>query len=91
MTLFVDAKLYEERRKAANIISINKEKVNRGHTDENPVIKGRSVFNGRIQRGLYSKEETASPTVSQDAFFLTSMVDAIEQRDTAFTDIKGAI
>jgi hypothetical protein len=73
------------------MISIIEEKVNRGHTDENPVIEGRSIFNGRVQRGLNSKEETASPTVSQDAFFLTSMVDAIEQRDTAFTDIKGAI
>ena len=72
------------------MISIIEEKVNRGHTDDNPVIKGRSIFNGRVQRGLYTKEETASPTVSQDAFFLTSMVDAIEKRDTAFTDIKDA-
>ena len=47
-------------------------------------------FNGRVQRGLYSKEETASPTVSQDAFYLTSIVDAIEERDKAITDIKGA-
>ena len=72
------------------MISIIEEKVNRGHTEENPVIKGRSVFNGRVQRGIYTKEETASPTVSQDAFYLTSIVDAIEQRDKAFTDIKGA-
>ena len=80
----------EQKRKAANMISIIEEKVNRGHTEENPVIKGRSVFNGRVQRGIYTKEETASPTVSQDAFYLTSIVDAIEQRDKAFTDIKGA-
>ena len=72
------------------MISIIEEKVNRGHTQENPIIKGRSVFNGRVQRGLYSKEETASPTVSQDAFYLTSIVDAIEERDKAITDIKGA-
>jgi hypothetical protein len=81
---------YEQKKKAANMISIIEEKVNRGHTDENPVIKGRSVFNGRVQRGIYSKEETASPTVSQDSFYLTSIVDAIENRDKAFTDIKGA-
>jgi len=34
--------------------------------------------------------ETASPTVSQDAFLLTSIFDAIKGRDVAVTDIKGA-
>ena len=72
------------------MINLIEEKVNRGHTPENPVIKGRSVFNGRVQRGLYTKEETASPTVSQNAFLLTSIVDAIEDRDVAVTDVKGA-
>ena len=81
---------YEQKKKAANMINLIEEKVNRGHTDENPVLKGRSVFNGRVQRGLYTKEETASPTVSQDAFFLTSIIDAIEERDVAITDVKGA-
>ena len=51
------------------MINLIEEKVNRGYTIDNPVIKGRSVFNGRVQRGLYSKEDTASPTISQDAFF----------------------
>ena len=46
------------------MINLIEEKTNRGHTPENPVIKGRSVFNGRVQRGLYTKEETASSTVS---------------------------
>jgi hypothetical protein len=81
---------YEQRRGAANMINLIEEKTNRGHTPENPVIKGRSVFNGRVQRGLYTKEETASPTVSQDSFFLTSIIDAMEGRDTAITDVKGA-
>jgi len=81
---------FEQKKKAANMINLIEEKVNRGHTRDNPVIKGRSVFNGRVQRGLYSKEDTASPTISQDAFFLTSLVDAIEKRKTAITDIKGA-
>ena len=49
---------YEQKRKAANMINLIEEKVNRGHTRENPVIKGRSVFNGQVQRGLYTKEET---------------------------------
>jgi len=48
----------------------------------------RSVFNGRVQRGLYNKEETASPTVSQDAFLLTSIINPIEGRDVAVTDIR---
>jgi hypothetical protein len=81
---------FEQRKKAVNMINLIEEKVNRGHTPENPVIKGRSVFNGRVQRGLCTKEETASPTVSEDAFFLTSIIDAIEGRDKAITDIKGA-
>ena len=72
------------------MINIIEEKINRGHTPENPVIKGRSVYNGRRQRGLYTKEQTASPTVSLDAFFLTSIIDALERRDVAITDIKGA-
>ena len=41
-----------------------KENINRGHTPEKLVIKGRSVFNGQVQRGLHTKEETASPAVS---------------------------
>jgi len=32
----------------------------------------------------------ASPTVSQDVFFLTSIIDTIEERDVAIMDIKGA-
>ena len=80
----------QQKKRAANMINLIEEKINRGHTKDNPVIKGRSVFNGRIQRGLYSKEDTASPTASQDAFFLTSIIDAIEGRKTAITDIKGA-
>ena len=54
----------EQKRRAAKQINLIKEKINRGHTPENPVIKGRSVYNGRVQRGLYEKENTASPTVS---------------------------
>ena len=80
----------EQKKKAANMINLIEEKINRGHTDENPVIKARSVYNGRVQRGLYSKEETASPTSSIDSIFLTSIKDAHEERDVAVTDIKGA-
>ena len=80
----------EQKKRAANMINLIEEKLNRGHTPENPVIKGRSCYNGSVQRGLYTKEDTASPTVSVDAFFITALIDAQEGRDTAITDIKGA-
>ena len=85
-----DELTYEQKKGAANMINLIEEKINRGHTDDNPVIKARSCYNGRVQRGLYSKEETASPTSSIDSFFITSIKDAYEQRDVAITDIKGA-
>jgi len=80
----------EQKKGAADMINIIEEKLNRGHTPENPVLRARSVFNGKVQRGLYSKEEIASPTVAQDSFFMTSIIDAVEGRDVAITDIKGA-
>ena len=80
----------EQKKKAANIINLIEEKLNRGHTPENPVIRARTCYNGKVQRDLYTKEETASPTVSQDAFFITALIDAAEERDKAITDIKGA-
>ena len=67
-----------------------KEDINKENTPKNPVIKGRRVFNGRVQRGLYTKEETSAPTVSQDAFFLRSIIDAIEGREKAITNIRGS-
>ena len=81
---------FEQRKGAANMIHLIEEKINCGHTPENLVIRARSVFNGRVQRGLYTKEETASATVSQDTFLLTSIIDTIEKWDKAVTDIKGA-
>jgi len=80
---------YDQNQKAANIINFIEEKINRGHT-ENPLIKARSVLNGRVQRGLYNKEKTASPTISKDAFPLKSIIDAIEGRDVPVTDTEGA-
>lgn len=80
----------EQKSKAANMINLIEEKLNRGHTAEKPVLRARSVFNGSIQKGLFAKEDTASPTVSLDAFMITAIIDAIEGRDVAVTDIKGA-
>jgi hypothetical protein len=56
------------------MINLIEENLNRGHTPE----------------GLYSKEDTASPTVSQDSFFLTAIRDVAEERDVTITDIKRA-
>ncbi|CAJ1952618.1 unnamed protein product [Cylindrotheca closterium] len=36
----------EEKRGAGDMINLIEEKINRGHTDENPVLRARSVFNG---------------------------------------------
>jgi hypothetical protein len=54
------------------------------------VLKGRTVADGRPQRPLYDKSETASPTVSNNGLVLTVTVDAHEQRDGATADIAGA-
>ena len=53
-------------------------------------IKGRTVADGRSQRSLYPKEETASPTVTTDALMLSIMIDAKEGRDVATADVAGA-
>jgi len=53
-------------------------------------LKGRTVADGRAQRSLYDKSETASPTVSTDALTLSIIVDAHEGRDVATADVAGA-
>jgi hypothetical protein len=80
----------EEKKGAGDMINLIEEKINRGHTEEDPVLRARSVFNGKVQRGLYTKDQTASPTVDQDSLFMTCMVDAIEGRHKATSDVRGA-
>ena len=80
----------EEIKGAGDMINLIEEKTNRGHTDDNWVLKGRSVFNGTVQKGLYPKEETASPTISKDSFFISCIIDAIEGRKKGIFDVKGA-
>ena len=74
---------FEEKRGALNAINLIKEK-------RDGTIKGRCVANGRKQRGLYAKEETASPTISNDAMMMSLIIDAMEARDVAIADVKGA-
>ena len=73
----------EQRNAALRAHNLVKEK-------RNGTLKGRTVADGRKQRNLYDKSETASPTVSTDALLLTVIVDAHESRDVGTADIAGA-
>ena len=53
-------------------------------------LKGRTCTDGRGQRGLYSKEETAVPTVHYVSFMMMTMIEAKERRFIAVGDVKGA-
>ena len=53
-------------------------------------IKGRMVYNGKPTREWLSKEDSASPTVSLESLFLTSIIDAKEGRDVMTCDIPNA-
>ena len=53
-------------------------------------LKGRTVANGKKHRHLYSKEQSTSPTISHDAMMISLIIDAIEGRDVAISDIVGA-
>ena len=73
----------EQRKQALRAINLIKEK-------RDGALKGRSCADGRPQRALYTKEESASPTVSTDALMFSLMIDAFEQRDVATADVVGA-
>jgi Reverse transcriptase (RNA-dependent DNA polymerase) len=53
-------------------------------------LKGRTVADGRSQKSLYDKSETASPTVATDPLMVSIIIDAFEKRDVATADIAGA-
>jgi hypothetical protein len=53
-------------------------------------IKGRGCAYSRSQHDYMLKEEISSPTVATKALALTCIVDAIEKRDVATSDIPGA-
>ncbi len=73
----------EEKRGALEAISIIKEK-------RCGKIKGRTVANGRKQKGLYPKSASASPTVSLDALLLSLIIDTKENRCVSCADVAGA-
>ncbi|KAI2506284.1 Reverse transcriptase (RNA-dependent DNA polymerase) [Fragilaria crotonensis] len=73
----------EEKRAALRALNLLQEK-------RCGKLKGRTVADGRKQRSMYEKSETASPTVANDALMLSIMIDAHERRDIATSDVVGA-
>ena len=53
-------------------------------------IKGRKVYNGKPTHAWVLKENAASPTVSNEALFLTITIDANEDQDVMLADIPNA-
>ena len=53
-------------------------------------VKGQGCADGRKQRLYKSKEETSSPTIRVESLFLSSMIDAKEDRKVITCDIPGA-
>ena len=53
-------------------------------------LKGRTVADGRTQKGMYDKIETATPTVGTDSLMMSIIIDMFEGRDVATADIAGA-
>ena len=74
----------QEKREALEAINLIKEK-------RDGSLKGRSCANGAKQkRFLKSDEVFSSPTVSNEAFISTTVIDAVEKRDVATADVPGA-
>ena len=72
-----------QRTSALRIINLIKEK-------QNGRLKGRSVADGRLQRVLYTKDETSSPTATPESILLTAMIAVVEDRQVAVADVTGA-
>jgi hypothetical protein len=53
-------------------------------------IKARTWADGSTQQGQFTKAETGSPTIANDALYLSIMIDAFERRDVATADVAGA-
>jgi hypothetical protein len=87
LTVFKGRRICEltqkQKRGALRAISVIKEK-------RCGRLKGRTVGDGSVQRDMYTKEETSSPTISTDALTMLIMIDAKERRDVATADVAGA-
>jgi hypothetical protein len=73
----------KQRKEALRAINLLKEK-------RDGSLRARTVADGRPQRSMYDKSQTASPTVSTDALMLSIMIDAKGARDVATADVVAA-
>jgi len=53
-------------------------------------VKGRTVADGRKQRALFKKHDTSSPASSLEGYIASLVIDVMEERDIATTDVAGA-
>ncbi len=53
-------------------------------------VKGRMVFDGSQTRSYIDRDETSSPTATQESIVLTAVIDAKEQRDNMAVDVPNA-
>ena len=73
----------DQRRKALKAITLIDYK-------RSGKVKGRTVANGSVQRYYILPEDACSPTVTTEAVFLTSVLNAKENRVVAVCDVSGA-
>ena len=77
------SELSGEQKNALHAINLIKEK-------RNGVLKGRTCADGRKQRRWYSKEETTSPTMSNDSLMALPTLSAAEKRKIVTWDVEDA-
>ena len=73
----------DEKRKAQYAIMLLTEK-------RSGEIKGRAVYNGKSTRNWLTKEDTTSPTTTQEGLMITTVIDATEERDQMSNDVPNA-
>ncbi len=73
----------EERKKAMLALMLLSQK-------KDGTIKGRMVYNGKPTREWLSREDSASPTASQESIMITTVIDAKERRDVMSGDVPNA-
>jgi hypothetical protein len=75
--------MFRKKRKTLKYLMFLKEK-------RTGIIQGRGCTDGYKQQSLVTKENASSPTVSLESLLLTCVIDAMERRYVATTDIPGA-
>ncbi len=76
----VDSLSAEGKKKTLSLLIFLKEK-------QNGNVKAQSCTNGSVQQSHVAKEETASQTVALESAFVTSTIDARENREVVTIDI----